>query len=180
MQHWSLTHFATTLRALAVREIRLFGDPVLKTVCDRVTDFAAASTLIDDLLETTKLPGRAGVAAPQIGVSLRAFSYNVHGELGYLINPEIVETFGKLMPTDEGCLSVPGLWHPTPRYEKVVVRGQLLDQSTITITAEGLLAQAMQHECDHLEGNVYLDRLELDERRAAMKKLRETDWFLKG
>lgn len=165
---------------MAVREIRLLGDPVLKTVCERVTDFAAASTLIDDLLETTQLPGRAGVAAPQIGVSLRAFSYNVHGELGYLINPEIIETFGDLKPTDEGCLSVPGLWHPTPRYEKVVARGQLLDQSTITITAEGLLAQAMQHECDHLEGNVYLDRLELEERRAAMKKLRETDWFLKG
>ena len=179
-QHWSLTHFATTLRALAVREIRLFGDPVLKTVCDRVTDFAAASALIEDLLETTQLPGRAGVAAPQIGVSLRAFSYNVHGDLGYLINPEIVETFGELIPTDEGCLSLPGLWHPTPRYEKVVIRGQLLDESIVTITAEGLLAQAMQHECDHLEGNVYLDRLELDERRAAMKKLRETDWFLKG
>ncbi len=165
---------------MAVREIRLFGDPVLKTICDRITDFSAASTLIDDLLETTKLPGRAGVAAPQIGVSLRAFSYNVHGELGYLINPEIVEMFGALTPTDEGCLSVPGLWHPTPRYEKVVVRGQLLDGSSITITAEGLLAQAMQHECDHLEGKVYLDRLELEERRAAMKKLRETDWFLKG
>lgn len=180
LQHWSLTHFATTLRALAVREIRLFGDPVLKTVCERITDFAAASALIEDLLETTQLPGRAGVAAPQIGVSLRAFSYNVHGELGYLINPEIVETFGELKPTDEGCLSVPGLWHPTPRFEKVVVRGQLLDESMVTITAEGLLAQAMQHECDHLEGNVYLDRLEVDERRAAMKKLRETDWFLKG
>jgi peptide deformylase len=165
---------------LAVREIRLFGDPVLKTVCDPVTEFAAASALIEDLLETTQVPGRAGVAAPQIGVSLRAFSYNVHGDLGYLINPEIVETFGELIPTGEGCLSLPGLWHPTPRYEKVVIRGQLLDESIVTITAEGLLAQAMQHECDHLEGNVYLDRLELDERRAAMKTLRETDWFLKG
>jgi len=165
---------------LALREIRLFGDPVLKTVCDAITDFAAVSALIEDLLETTQLPGRAGVAAPQIGVSLRAFSYNVHGELGYLINPEIVETFGELTPIDEGCLSVPGLWHPTPRYEKVVVQGQLLDGSIISITAEGLLAQAMQHECDHLDGYVYLDRLEVDERRAAMKELRETDWFLKG
>ena len=165
---------------MAVREIRLLGDPVLKTVCDRITDFAAVSALIEDLLETTQLPGRAGVAAPQIGVSLRAFSYNVHGELGYLINPEIIETFGEVTPTDEGCLSVPGLWHPTPRYEKVVVRGQLLDGSTITFSAEGLLAQAMQHECDHLDGSVYLDRLESAERREAMKKLRETDWFLKG
>ena len=165
---------------MAVRDIRLFGDPVLKTVCDPITDFAAASTLIEDLLETTQLPGRAGVAAPQIGVSLRAFSFNVHGQLGYLINPELVETFGEPVATDEGCLSVPGLWHPTPRYEKVVVQGQLLDGSTVSITAEGLLAQAMQHECDHLDGYVYLDRLGLDERRAAMKQLRETDWFLKG
>ena len=165
---------------MAVREIRLFGDPVLKTVCDFITDFAAASALIEDLLDTVQLQGRAGVAAPQIGVSLSAFSYNVHGELGYLINPEVVETFGELTPTEEGCLSLPGLWHPTPRYEKVVVRGRLLDESIITIKAEGLLAQAMQHECDHLEGYVYLDRLELAERRSAMKKLRETDWFLKG
>jgi peptide deformylase len=96
------------------------------------------------------------------------------------LGPPLVETFGELNPIDEGCLSVPGLWHPTPRYEKVVVRGQLLDGSTISIAAEGLLAQAMQHECDHLDGNVYLDRLEIDERRNAMKKLRETDWFLNG
>ncbi|MFM5951570.1 MAG: peptide deformylase [Micrococcales bacterium] len=164
---------------MTVREIRLFGDPVLKTVCDTVTDFEAASTLIADLLETTQLPGRAGVAAPQIGVSLRAFSYNVHSKVGYLINPKIIETFGELKPTDEGCLSVPGLWHPTPRYAKVIIRGQLLDQSTVEFTAEGLLAQAMQHECDHLDGKVYLDRLELEERRLAMKKLRDTDWFLK-
>lgn len=165
---------------MAVREIRLFGDPVLKTVCDPVTDFASASTLINDLLDTTKLPGRAGVAAPQIGVSLRAFSYNVNGTVGYLINPVITETFGELAPTDEGCLSVPGLWHATPRYAKVTAVGQLLDGSQVQITGEGLLAQALQHECDHLDGMVYLDRLDLEERRQAMKNLRATEWFLKN
>ena len=166
---------------MSIQEIRYFGDPVLTTPASAVVDFdKELRVLVKDLTDTMLDAPGAGLAAPQIGVSLRAFSYNVHGELGYLINPEIIETFGELTPTDEGCLSVPGLWHPTPRYEKVVVRGQLLDGSTISIAAEGLLAQAMQHECDHLDGNVYLDRLEIHERREAMKKLRETDWFLKG
>jgi peptide deformylase len=156
---------------LAVREIRLLGDPVLKTVCAPVVDLAEAASLIEDLLETTQLPGRAGVAAPQIGVGLRAFSYHVDKELGYLINPKIVETIGE---------KVPGLWHKTPRFEEVVAEGVDLDGQTVRIHGKGLLAQALQHECDHLDGMVYLDRLELDERRDAMRKLRETDWFLKG
>ena len=93
---------------MAVREIRLYGDPVLRTVCDpigAVDDKVKA--LIQDLIDTTKLPGRAGVAAPQIGVSLRAFSYNVDGKVGYVINPEIVEVGGEKVLVDEGCLSVP-------------------------------------------------------------------------
>jgi peptide deformylase len=81
---------------------------------------------------------------------------------------------------EEGCLSVPGLWHKTPRFEEVVAEGVDLDGQTVRIHGKGLLAQALQHECDHLDGMVYLDRLELDERRDAMRKLRETDWFLKG
>jgi len=163
---------------LAVREIRLLGDPILKTVCEPVTDFEAASALIEDLLDTTRLPGRAGVAANQIGVSLRAFSFNVNAQLGYLINPRIVETLGELNLRDEGCLSLPTLWHQTPRFAQVVAEGQLLDGSIIQVEGSGLLAQALQHECDHLDGMVYLDRLQLDERRLAMKKLRETDWFM--
>jgi len=163
---------------LAVREIRLLGDPILKTVCEPVTDFEAASALIEDLLDTTQLPGRAGVAANQIGVSLRAFSFNVNAQLGYLINPRIVETLGELNLRDEGCLSLPTLWHQTPRFAQVVAEGQLLDGSIIQVEGTGLLAQALQHECDHLDGMVYLDRLQLDERRLAMKKLRETDWFM--
>lgn len=163
---------------MAVREIRLLGDPILKTVCESVTDFEAASALIEDLLDTTQLPGRAGVAANQIGVSLRAFSFNVNAQLGYLINPRIVETLGELNLRDEGCLSLPTLWHQTPRFAQVVAEGQLLDGSIIQVEGTGLLAQALQHECDHLDGMVYLDRLQLDERRLAMKKLRETDWFM--
>jgi len=162
---------------LSVREIRLFGDPVLKSACNPIADPAKAAGLIQDLIDTTSLPGRAGVAANQIGVGLRAFAYNVDGEIGYLINPEITELSGEVVDLDEGCLSVPGLWHPTPRYEIAAARGIQLDGSEIEIRGEGLLAQALQHECDHLEGMLYLDRLSSDERRKAMRELREQEWF---
>ena len=165
---------------MTVREIRLFGDPVLKSVSDPVKNFdGRLKALVDDLLDTTKQPGRAGVAAPQIGVNLRVFSYNVHGEVGYIINPEIVEVSGEKREVDEGCLSVPGLWHKTPRYEFARVIGQNLAGDRIELSGTGLMAQMLQHECDHLDGYVYIDRLEGDERRAAMKNLRATDWFLR-
>ena len=165
---------------MAVRDIRLFGDPVLKTVSDPIVELdEKAKSLIQDLLDTTKIPGRAGVAAPQIGVNLRAFSYNVDGVVGYIINPTLVEVSGQKLLVDEGCLSVPELWHKTPRYEFARVTGIDLEGNSIELQGTGLMAQALQHECDHLEGLVYLDRLEDDERKAAMKNLRATDWFMK-
>ena len=165
---------------MTVRDIRLFGDPVLKTVSDPISLFdEKAHALIEDLLDTTKLPGRAGVAAPQIGVNLRAFSFNVNGEVGYIINPELIEVSGEKILVDEGCLSVPDLWHKTPRYEFAKAIGVDLQGNEIVLEGTGLMAQMLQHECDHLEGLVYLDRLEDDERKAAMKNLRTTDWFMK-
>jgi peptide deformylase len=165
---------------MPVREIRLYGDPVLISKCDLVKDFGdKAKALIEDLIDTTKEPGRAGVAAPQIGVSLRAFSYNVDGVVGYLINPEELVVEGEPELLDEGCLSVPGLWHKTLRYPKATLSGYQLDGTRITITGEGLLAQALQHENDHLDGKLYLDRLSTEERKEAMKLLRQTDWFLR-
>jgi peptide deformylase len=161
---------------MTVREIRLFGDPILKSQCDEVSP-SAAEALVQDLLDSVALPGRAGVAANQIGVGLRAFSYNVNSVIGYLLNPSIVSTVGEPELLDEGCLSVPGLWHPTPRYPKVVARGQLLDGSIVEVSGEGLLAQVLQHECDHLEGKLYLDRLEPEQRKLAMRELREQTWF---
>ena len=106
------------------RPIRLFGDPVLKTVSapvEQIDDGVRA--LVTDLIDSVKLPGRAGVAASQIGVNLRAFSYNVDGDVGYILNPEIVEVSGEKQLIDEGCLSVPGLWHKTPRFPFARVRG---------------------------------------------------------
>jgi peptide deformylase len=165
---------------MPVREIRLYGDPVLTSKCDAIKDFGEKTkALIEDLIDTTKEPGRAGVAAPQIGVSLRAFSYNVDGTVGYLINPEELVLEGEPELVDEGCLSVPGLWHKTLRYPKASLSGYQLDGTRVSITGEGLLAQALQHENDHLDGKLYLDRLDTDERKEAMKILRQTDWFLR-
>ena len=165
---------------MAVRDIRLFGDPVLKTPSVEIFDFdEGVRSLVEDLVDTTKLPGRAGVAAPQIGVNLRAFSYNVNGEIGYLLNPVLTSLSGEKKLVDEGCLSVPGLWHPTPRFEHATAIGVDLDGNKVEISGSGLLAQALQHECDHLDGYLYLDRLEPEERKIAMRALRSTDWFMK-
>ncbi|MEJ6555756.1 peptide deformylase [Microbacterium esteraromaticum] len=163
---------------MTVREIRLYPDPVLRTVCapvDQIDDGVRA--LIADLIDTVELPGRAGVAANQIGVALRAFSYNIDGEIGYIINPVLTEVRGDAVPTGEGCLSVPGLWHDTPRHPWARVEGIDLDGAPVVLEGEGLLAQALQHETDHLDGRVYLNRLEGETRRTAMRQVRESDWF---
>jgi peptide deformylase len=162
---------------LSVREIRLFGDPILKSVCDKVSDPSKVKDLVQDLLDTASQPGRAGVAANQIGVGLAVFSYFVNGKSGYLINPEILELSGDEVELEEGCLSLPGLWHKTPRFQKAVVRGQLLDGTTVEITGEGLLAQVLQHECDHLQGILYIEKLSPEERKVALRSLREQPWF---
>ena len=162
---------------MSVREIRLFGDPILKSVCDKVSDPSKVKDLVQDLLDTASQPGRAGVAANQIGVSLAVFSYFVNGKAGYLVNPEILELSGDEVELEEGCLSLPGLWHKTPRFQKAVVRGQLLDGTTVEITGEGLLAQVLQHECDHLQGIVYIEKLSPEERKVALRSLREQPWF---
>lgn len=162
---------------MSVREIRLFGDPVLKTKCSEVEDFPKVKPLVQDLIDTTSLPGRAGVAANQIGVSLRVFSYNVDGEVGYLINPAIRSVEGDAELIDEGCLSVPGLWQKVLRYPIATATGFQLDGTEIEIRGEGLLAQALQHEVDHLDGYLYLDRLDPAERKLAFKELRQQPWF---
>jgi peptide deformylase len=162
---------------LSVREIRLFGDPILKTPTAEILDFASVSSLVQDLIDTTSLSGRAGVAATQVGVGLSAFAYNVEGEIGYLINPKVIELSGELVPMEEGCLSLPGLWHQAMRHTKAIASGFQLDGTKIEIIGEGLMAQAIQHEIDHLSGVLYLDRLDKQERKLAFKALREQPWF---
>lgn len=133
--------------------------------------------LVQDLLDTVAEPGRAGVAAPQIGVGLRAFSYNIDGDIGYVLNPVLVEVSGEPELTGEGCLSVPGLWHDTPRYPHATVHGIDLDGAPMVIEGTGLMAQALQHETDHLDGKLYLSRLDPERRKVAMREVRESDWF---
>ena len=165
---------------MAVREIRLFGDPILKTASVPILEITdSIRSLIADLEQTTAIVGRAGVAANQIGVNLRAFGYHVEGVVGHLINPEILELSGELVEIDEGCLSLPDIWSKTPRYTKVSIRGQTITGEQLEIKAEGLLAQVFQHEVDHLDGLVYLDRLDAPERKVCLAALRQTSWFMR-
>jgi peptide deformylase len=165
---------------MAVREIRLFGDPILRTVSQPILEITdSIRSLIVDLEQTTAISGRAGVAANQIGVNLRAFGYHVEAVVGHLINPEILEQSGERLELDEGCLSLPEIWSKTPRYSKVLIRGQIISGEIVEIDAEGLLAQVFQHEMDHLDGLVYLDRLEDPARKICMAALRETTWFMR-
>lgn len=166
---------------MAVREIRLFGDPVLKTSSDQIQQIdKSIENLIADLEQTTAIAGRAGVAAAQIGVNLRAFSYNVEGVIGHLINPKIVALSGEPTEMDEGCLSIPEIWGRTIRYPEVTVTGLNVSGEQIELKARNLLAQVMQHEIDHLDGILYLDRLPPQERKKFMGELRQTSWFMAG
>jgi peptide deformylase len=160
------------------RQIRLFGDPVLRSVCDPIApgDTRVAG-LIEDLIETVQVPGRAGLAANQIGVGLRAFSYNVDGDVGYIINPVLVETTGELELVDEGCLSVPGFYFPRKRYPFARVTGIDLAGNPIELSGDGVFGQALQHETDHLDGHLFIEGLEPETKREAMRAIRQAPWF---
>ncbi|MGH8777087.1 MAG: peptide deformylase [Jiangellaceae bacterium] len=165
---------------MALREIRLYGDPVLLTVADQATSFGGATrVLARDLLDTVAEPGRAGLAAPQIGVPLRAFAYNVDDRVGVVFNPVIVAREGE-QDGEEGCLSVPELWFPTRRPAYVAVEGYDADGSPVRVDGDELMARCLEHEVDHLDGVVYLRRLEGGTRRAAMRAVRDSPWFNSG
>lgn len=163
---------------MSVREIRLFGDPILRSVTDPIVRFDESThALVRDLLDTVAIPGRAGVAANQIGVGLRAFSFNVNGRMGYILNPVIDELRGDPVETDEGCLSVPGFMYPRLRYPFARVRGVDVDGNPVVLEGDGLMAQALQHEVGHLDGALYIEGLEPDVKRTAMREIRAADWF---
>ena len=157
---------------MTVRDIRLFGEPVLRGACRPVTDFGPGlARLVTDLMDTCRLPGRAGLAAPQIGVDLRVFCYNVDGAEGYLINARLESCEGQ-QDGLEGCLSIPDLYLPTPRAAYAVATGADLDGQPVAVEGTGVLARCLQHEVDHLDGHLFLDRLLPAERRQAMRALR--------
>lgn len=156
---------------MTVRPLRLIGDPVLRTVSDPVTRFdRALASLVDDLLDSVQEPGRAGLAANQIGSELAVFAYNVDSQLGYLINPRIVERRGEQQGL-EGCLSVPGIWAERERAAFVVAEGLDLHQEPVVVGGSGELARCLEHESDHLLGRLYIDDLAPDERRRVMREL---------
>lgn len=159
---------------MAYRDIRIIGDPVLRTECDWITDIDdSVKSLVEDLLETVDDEGRAGLAANQIGVSLRAFSWNIDGEIGYILNPRLVaSSTEEYQDGDEGCLSVPGLWYPTERAWYARAEGIDLDGKKVVVEGEELMGRCIQHELDHLDGHLYLDRLDRKNRALAMKELR--------
>jgi len=158
---------------MTIRPLRLIGDPVLRTAADPVTRFDdALAGLVDDLLETVREPGRAGLAACQIGSSLAVFAYNIDGQFGYLINPRIVGTSGSQVGL-EGCLSIPGIWAERRRAASAVAEGVDLRQQPVTIAGTGELARCLQHETGHLRGELFIDGLETPERRRVMRQLQQ-------
>ena len=153
---------------------------MLRTPCDRVLRFdAALARLVEDLMDTVQVPGRAGLAANQIGSSLAVFSYNTCGQLGYVINPEVAEASGS-QEGPEACLSIPGVSAIRPRAARAVVTGVDLRQQPVVVTGTGELARCLQHETDHLRGELYIDGLIGPERRAVLRQLRQRSPAFKG
>ena len=162
---------------MSAQDIRHFGDPVLITPAAPVIDFdKELRTLIADLTQTMLDAPGAGLAAPQIGVSLRAFVWHVDDVLGHLINPTLVLS-GEIEEEDEGCLSFPDLTYPTPRSIRAVASGFNMFGEPIHVDGSELLARALQHETDHLDGILFIDRMSKTNRKLAMKEIRESDWF---
>lgn len=160
---------------MTIRNIRTIGDPVLREQCEPITSFdAELRALITDLIDTmTLIEGRAGVAAPQIGVPVRVFAYGVGDTIGYVVNP-VIEVSSDTRTSDEACLSLPGLQFPTPRAARATVRGFDRHGEPIEITETGLLARALQHETQHLDGILFVDTLLGDTRRQALREIRST------
>ena len=174
-----MAHDTYTLR-VPIQPIRLFGDPVLRTRADEVIDFdKELRTLVQDLSETMLDAPGAGLAAPQIGVSLRVFVYHVDGILGHLVNPQL-DLGEQEQDGPEGCLSFPDLQFDTRRALTVVARGQNMWGEPVLLEGSELLARAIQHESDHLDGILFIDRLDAATRKLAMKAIREADWGAEG
>ena len=162
---------------MAIQPIRLFGDPVLRKPAIEVVDFdKELRKLVADLTDTMLEAPGAGLAAPQIGVGLRAFTWNVDGEVGHLVNPRL-ELSQEIQDGPEGCLSIPGLTIDCRRAHSVVAHGFDMYGEPVTISGSDYLARAIQHETDHLDGVLFVDRLDPEARKAAMKAIRESDWF---
>jgi peptide deformylase len=178
---------------MSVRPIRIIGDPVLHQPTRQVTEFGdELRTLVADMFDTMAAARGVGLAANQVGVGLRVFVYDCPDEetdqvfRGVVVNPvlETTELPGDTMPDPdedwEGCLSVPAEQYPTGRAEWAKVTGVGLDGSPVEISGRGLFARCLQHEADHLNGTIYVDRLVGRHSRAAMRALKRHGWGVPG
>jgi len=162
---------------VSIKPIRLFGDPVLRTPAEAVTDFdTELRRLVKDLTETMMDAPGVGLAAPQIGVGLRVFTYYVDDVLGHLINPSLRLSEDE-ETDDEGCLSFPGLAYPAKRAYGVVAKGFDMHGEPVTLEGTGHMARCVQHETDHLDGVLFIDRLDAAQRKLAMKEIRASEWW---
>ena len=144
---------------MSIQEIRFFGDPVLTTPASLVVDFdKELRVLVQDLTETMIDAPGAGLAAPQIGVPLRVFVWDVDEELGHLINP-VLTLSEEMQDGEEGCLSFPEIRYQTPRAMRAVAKGFNMHGEPITVEGSEFLARALQHETDHLNGILFIDKL---------------------
>jgi len=158
---------------MAIRQIRLLGDPVLRERCREVDEVnQEIRQLIDDLIDTMYEADGIGLAAPQIGVSQRVFVYDIREEEnapGVLVNPRIIETSGKVRES-EGCLSIPDLSEIVERHVNIVVEGLNREGQPVRLEADGLLSRCLQHESDHLDGILFFDRISPLKRKMLLNK----------
>jgi len=162
---------------VAVQPIRLFGDPLLRTPAAPVETFdKELRKLVQDLTDTMRDAPGSGLAAPQIGVSLRVFTWWVDDQLGHLCNP-VLDLSDEMQDGEEGCLSIPDLAFDTKRSLRVVAKGLNEHGEPVVVEGSELLGRALQHETDHLDGILFVDRLDAETRKVAMKAIREAEWF---
>ncbi|KUO08341.1 peptide deformylase [Streptomyces sp. DSM 15324] len=165
-----------------VRPLTLLGDPVLAQPCREVTDFGPGlAGLVEDMFATMYAAEGVGLAANQVGEALRVFVYDCPDDddvrhLGHVVNPRLVEADGIVLRGPEGCLSLPGLEAGTERYDHAVVEGLTVTGEPVTVHGTGFFARCLQHECDHLEGMVYADRVEGWRRRRLMRQVGWASW----
>jgi peptide deformylase len=161
---------------MPVLPVRLFGDPILMTPAEKVTAFdASLRRLVGDLDATLRDQRGSGLAAPQIGVGLRVFVFHDEDASGHLVNPVLEFPDDAEQDGPEGCLSLPGLYFDTVRRLNVVAKGQTFLGDPVQVVGTGSLARCLQHETDHLDGVLFIDRLDTGRRGVAMRAIREAE-----
>lgn len=167
---------------MSLRELRIYGDPVLGRRAEEISRFdAGLRALASDMLETMDKAGGVGLAANQVGILKRIFVYDCShtqsGLRGALVNPVWTPVGEQQQTGPEGCLSIPGISAETTRFNQVFVSGQDIEGRPVSMVASGLMARCIQHETDHLDGVLFLQRLEAPVRKEAMRAIRESGWF---